>query len=500
MTAHALANQFHARFCGLERAHGVCTITDTEAKKVRGAMRTVAEPVTDDLWAAHLHGEQGLGIIPINDDAGCYWGAIDIDIYEGLDWAELEARVERHGLPLVLCRTKSGGIHAFVFLQRPKPAAEVQQALGAWSSLLGFPKSEIFPKQIKLADGQDTGNWLNMPYFGGNDTNRYCIRAGARLTPEEFLAWATERAVSELHSLAPVVDDLLTDAPPCIQYIAQKKLGANDGRNAAIFAMAIYCKRRWPDGWEPKVLAFNAKFFQSPLSIFEIQSTIFRSLKRKDYAYPCSKKPLSDGCNKTLCLKCGYGVASDDDPGVTLRNLRQVGTIFYLTVGEIEVTLPNVDTLRVQESFFSACMEQAHVHPKKVTGERWRTILNELLANIQVVEVPQEATGEGMIWDLIESLCSSHAKADAQQVLNGGVLVDEEGYYFPAKTVMSFLRDEGSRPERNVVWDVLRKHGSSVVTREICGAACSLWKIPRAQAIGREQKTGFANRVPDGDM
>jgi len=51
-----------------------------------------------------------------------------------------------------------------------------------------------------------------------------------------------------------------------------------------------------------------------------------------------------------------------------------------------------------------------------------------------------------------------------------------------------------------VVWDVLRKHGSSVVTREICGAACSLWKIPRAQAIGREQKTGFANRVPDGDM
>ena len=41
---------------------------------------------------------------------------------------------------------------------------------------LGFAGSEIFPKQDALAKPEDKGNWLNMPYFGGDATDRYGIK------------------------------------------------------------------------------------------------------------------------------------------------------------------------------------------------------------------------------------------------------------------------------------------------------------------------------------
>lgn len=63
-------------------------------------------------------------------------------------------------LPLVVCRSKSGGAHCFLFAKEWVEAKDMQMALRHLSSALGYGESEIFPKQIKLnLDRGDVGNF-----------------------------------------------------------------------------------------------------------------------------------------------------------------------------------------------------------------------------------------------------------------------------------------------------------------------------------------------------
>ena len=143
--AASLARRFMQRFAGLERAHGTYIIgasDRTDAKnKLKGRALTKLEPVTEALWAAHLDGSgSGLGVVPIRDDASCTFGAIDIDAYDGLDLPALEAKCLALKFPLVICRSKSGGAHCYLFAEEPITAAEIRTALVEWSAALGYPR------------------------------------------------------------------------------------------------------------------------------------------------------------------------------------------------------------------------------------------------------------------------------------------------------------------------------------------------------------------------
>ena len=41
--------------------------------------------------------------------------------------------------------------------------------------MLGYSGSEVFPKQTELKSQDDTRNFLNLPYFKGDDTTRYAF-------------------------------------------------------------------------------------------------------------------------------------------------------------------------------------------------------------------------------------------------------------------------------------------------------------------------------------
>tara|TARA_R110002072_G_scaffold211501_2_gene369074 strand:+ start:51 stop:650 length:600 start_codon:yes stop_codon:yes gene_type:complete len=160
-----LTDRLGSLFKGLKRAHGVFEITgQKENGKYEGNVKTVQEPVTDVLWERHINGEQGLGVIPINEQDCCWWGCIDIDIYPA-PYDEIQSKVIELGLPLIMVLSKSGGIHLFLFLRHNYAASLVQETLKIFAEALGYGGCEIFPKQVCLKPGE-TGNWLNMPYFG----------------------------------------------------------------------------------------------------------------------------------------------------------------------------------------------------------------------------------------------------------------------------------------------------------------------------------------------
>ena len=146
-----IMERFRQIFTGLMRAHG-CTYVDkkgADGLKVKGKSFVKREPVTDDMWQKHLDGKDRLGVIPINDYNTCKWGCIDIDEYP-LDHSKLVERIRHAKLPLVVCRSKSGGAHCFIFSTDWVPAKTMQSTLQHLASGLGYGGSEIFPKQIKL--------------------------------------------------------------------------------------------------------------------------------------------------------------------------------------------------------------------------------------------------------------------------------------------------------------------------------------------------------------
>lgn len=137
---------------------------------------------------AHRH----VGIIPILDDNTCRWAAINVDEYAELNHAHLAQRVLDLGLPLLVCRSKSGGTHLYSFATEPVAAKIFRSWLKQAARLIGVDRKglEIFPKQDEL-HGDDFGNWINMPIFGLEMGLRYVIKPDNNaMAAEELFTYA----------------------------------------------------------------------------------------------------------------------------------------------------------------------------------------------------------------------------------------------------------------------------------------------------------------------
>ncbi|MBC40716.1 MAG: hypothetical protein CML19_00565 [Pusillimonas sp.] len=186
-----LALEFMETFAGLDRAYGIYEIHGTKetakGTKKDGRGRTLQEQLSLVHWQKHLEGEASIGVIPITDDETCQWGCIDVDEYP-VDIDHLQKLIKDMRLPLVPCMTKSGGVHLFLFTQKPVSAYKFKTKLEEIAAAMGRTGDEIFPKQYQwsrqVERHKQTGNWLNMPYFGGTDTTRYGLnKDGGTLSP-----------------------------------------------------------------------------------------------------------------------------------------------------------------------------------------------------------------------------------------------------------------------------------------------------------------------------
>jgi hypothetical protein len=69
----------------------------------------------------------------------------------------------------------------------------MRDKLQEWAGELGYANCEIFPKQIEIqADRGDTGNFLNLPYHGGDDSMRHGFSDdGSASSLSDFLLYMT---------------------------------------------------------------------------------------------------------------------------------------------------------------------------------------------------------------------------------------------------------------------------------------------------------------------
>ncbi len=209
----------------------------------------------------------------------------DIDMYP-IDHVSIIKKIRKLELPLVPFRSKSGGMHVFMFAREPVTATYMQKHLKLFAAYLGYSGSEIFPKQTEiLVDRGDTGNFLNLPYFGGDNGTRYAYKDdGSAATLEEFYslyetyAITEETVIKEPNNAAATPD--LADGPPCLQVLCSQ--GFPEGtRNNGLFNIGVFLRKAKPDTWENELMVYNQKFMSPPLPLNEL-NLVSKQLKKKD--------------------------------------------------------------------------------------------------------------------------------------------------------------------------------------------------------------------------
>lgn len=486
--------KFASIFDGLKEAYGYFKIEKTGANgKAKGKAGIVREPRTAKLWENHLAGNgTGLGIIPINEDSMCKWGCIDIDQYP-LDHKLLIEKIRRMKLPLVVCRSKSGGAHCFLFSKDWVEARDMQKALQHMSAALGYGESEIFPKQVKLhLDRGDVGNFLNMPYYDHENGLRYAfLDDGTSATLEEFFELYDKHAqtpeeVVKLQVVGNGETELLKDAPPCLQILC-KNLISEGGRNNGLFNIGVYLRKAFPDSWESEILKYNMEYLSPPLPLPEV-NIVAKQLQRKDYAYKCSNSPINSHCNKELCRTRKFGIGAAV-AGATIANLRKYNStppVWFMDVNGEPLEL-DTEALMNQMTFQRSCMEQLNFMPRSVAKNQWESRIGTLLTEMRdnesaIIEVAQDASISGQFYDYLEEFCRHLQQAqDKEEILLRRPWTDEdEGWtYFRLKDFEAFLRkNKFFEYKSHKIAQRLRDISGESVVLKIKGRAVRVWKIP----------------------
>jgi len=432
-----MIEKFIQIFKGLERAHGCTNIAPVTENgvKVKGQSFVRRQPVTPQLWQDHLEGKQSLGIIPIRDDNKCIWGCVDIDSYAGFDHKKLIDKIKEAKLPLVVCRSKSGGAHVFLFAKEPVEAELMRDKLTEIKTVLGYGGSEVFPKQIKLKSQDDTGNFLNLPYFNGNKSTRYAfLENGEAATLDGFFGLyernkQTPQQLQKIKIERPVTE--YSDAPPCIELMAINKI-PEGGRNNALFHYSVYAKKKWPAEWKSRLTMFNIAASTSPLSESEVD-IIKKQHDKKEWGYKCNDVPMCNLCDKKLCRSRKYGIG-EEIVFPLLSDLQKVKLekpYYYLNVDGERLHLENVKFLKQQSLFQEACMEQLDFKPPTVKPKDWDMLINPLMKNHEPVEPPEGVATQDQLQNHLETFClDRHIGSDIKDLKRGGVLTKDGHHHF----------------------------------------------------------------------
>lgn len=460
------------------------------------------QPLEDKHWKNHIDGVMGIGMVPILDDHQCWWGAIDIDCHgedvPEIDLIELEAKVTKLDLPLAVCRTKSGGAHVYCFASKPMKASLMQDSLTQWAGWLGYKGAEIFPKQTKLAGkGQSRarGNWLNMPYFGGKNTDRYCVHGGKKVGVHFFLEYAESIRVSPADILEKSVGEH-GDAPPCIQEMM--KNGVESGyRNLAMYNAVVYLKRAFPNDYRERAREFNVDVFDKPMEPKEAEKVI-KSASRRDYQYKCQEEPCRSRCNASACVKRAFGIDEDEHSTLFLGGLPEFTRLDKILTDPFQWIL-YVDGKSLPPMSISQLMDYRHVRamsaevlhrmPPSMKLDKWAQTLDGMLQDCNEVEAPEDASVSGVILNhLADFLQRTDFDADPEDSdlrqrikLGSPVLQNHQGnkvIFFEGKSFVDYLKKKRADEKKgHQLWAVLRMAGVQHTKVSIAGTKTNVWFV-----------------------
>ena len=495
-------------FRGHEGAHGThgtpVRKPDSLKWEIKSTAQSLRQPPTIEMWEAHVAGTRPLGIIPVREDASCLWGSIDVDEYD-VNLYTIIARIEQLNLPLVPCRSKSGGLHLFLFMREPVPAAAMQAVLRDLAAMLGKAGSEIFPKQTQiLSERGDIGNWIVMPYFGqtygGKIKEQVGLRkTGAELTASQFCDLADKNLLTEPELVAlgsrrrnaPTKEQSesgetpaggpFADGPPCLQHLADMGI-APGGQSNALLMMGVYFKKVDPANWKSLLEQANQELLKPPGSA-EGLSSVMRSLDRKSYEYTCKTEPMVSHCNSALCRTRKYGVGDGGNfPIITgISKLDTEPPVWFVDIDDQRIEA-STEQLQNYNLFHRLCMERVHKSYMMMKPSDWLSLLGSVMLNLTVIPAPPDVGTMGRFSELLSEFLTNRAKGlTKDDILSGRPWedVDAERHYFRLSDFQKFLRREDMKElNRTQITLRIRKLEGADHQMTIKGRNVSCWFLP----------------------
>jgi hypothetical protein len=460
--------KFKSIFEGLKIAYGQYQKGERgENGKQQGKAFIVRKKITDDLWQNHVEGKgAALGIIPITESNTCKWGCIDIDEYN-LSHSDLISRIRSLKLPLIVCRSKSGGAHVFLFTKEFISAALMQSTLKKIAKVLGYEGSEIFPKQTEiLVERGDTGNFLNLPYYNEMKGLRYAYDdAGNAITLDKFyLLYAekalTERGIREIKITEAETNEAFTLGPPCLNKLAITGFGEGS-RNNALFNIAVYYKQAKPDTWEDEIVKANIKYMEPALSNNEVQQLI-KSVNRKGYdRYRCKDAPINAVCQSGLCRTKRFGVGYGEEEMPVLGNLTKYKSTppqWFLDVSGTRIELKS-EQLYSPPLFALACLDQANLVVPVPKPKDWKQyFLKPMMQNLQEVEPLESLDPMNQITGLLQDWTTNRQSARTMDDIFNKLPFTEEGFtYFRMDDFFAFCKKNNWDQDKTKTGNLIKR-------------------------------------------
>ena len=463
--------RFMAAFEGSDAAHGQTTIGSQRRNgKTEAKSFVVRELLTEEKVKDHLEGKQGLGAIPINRENKCKFAAIDIDTYP-IDHKELVVKLALMKIPMIVCRSKSGGAHLFLFLDDWYPAAEIREYLIEIASAIGHSGCEIFPKQDKiLSDRGDVGNFINLPYFDSEQTMRYAVdKTGKDLGLDDFLNWIDQNrlALSDLEKVDfGTQRKFMEDGPPCLQVIVST--GAMEGvRNKVMFNFGLYLKMKYPDEWQDRFEEANSKYCKPKLPASEIVQ-LQKQLEKKDYFYQCSEEPMCSYCNKSLCKRRKFGIGSNRDTHwPQLSNLIKITYrpepeyFFDVELGNndvVQVHAKNISKMDEVKQMRKLVADSTSIFPPIIKQNEFQKILEGLWATKKDMPPPIGTNPIEILKEALIEYVNGPEATTNTAFESGSVLIEDEHYYFIFQKFYEELKRGDWTQKRDRTAHLIRQH------------------------------------------
>ena len=446
-----MKEKFIEIFSGLNVAYGKFIPEDkNDAGKLQGKNQIIRQPdgLPEELWEDHLNGKVSLGIIPIDENNKCRWGCIDIDKYNGFDHLKLIKKIRDNNLPLIVFRSKSGGAHIFMFFTVPVKASLVQSRLKEFASFLGCASSEIFPKQVKLLlDKGQTGNYLNLPYFDADSTERYALDdEGKPCSLESFYSMYSIYAQPNADEEFLKLEDYFVEGPPCLNTLYHNGV-PEGGRDETITNVAVFLKKSGKTDFLIELGNINNKMCNPPLSQNQVQK-IEKSVTKKEYDYACNKEPLASNCNRRECFRRKFG-KGETDLDVAPTGLEKYGSeppLWFLSLDGITKPLElETEDLQNQIRFQRRCMEQINIMPKIIKAPSWTEKIGAILGNATHTPVKGVSNTEQFIEYLKEWCTNKGAAETKEEIALGKPWLNREAngnrkHHFLLKDLEDFLQ------------------------------------------------------------
>ena len=441
---------FAELFRGNQNSHGVHIPekNPVEGEKAEGKSFTRNQKITHNHLLKHLHGEESIGVSPLDDNGNIRFAVIDVDEYP-LKPVKFLKLAKATGIPFVGFRSKSGGLHLYLFFSQDTPASSALPIVRLLRQLFSLKAdTEIFPKQTRLV-GAGAGNWINLPYFKCKESARYAYSYdGQELSLKDALVlmMSSKTTLSELKTILEALP--MAQAPPCLQtiYLAG---GASEGsRNVYLFNCATYMKARFGEDFAENLHLLNSKM-ELPVEYEELDRTIIASHNKGDYSYQCQDAILAVFCDKDLCGQRKYGKGAGAVSDLSFEQLIQVqsATPYYKWfINGAEMIFFSESDLMNQQKFREMCLRLLHKVPNRLKDTAWNNVLNRALTNLKVetVEADDDLSEDSLWLSKITEFFTRRQAMRPSQVEEGLVwLADDNKLHFKGAKLLEYLDKSG---------------------------------------------------------